>query len=587
MTLTTVAEAVLDAADRATREENWHDAFRLWRQAAALFPHDGHIIFQLGVASLHRGELASAEHAFSIAIATQSPDDQTSALNGLAATARVRRQFWQAQRWLQKAIPLSPSEALLWSNIGDVVRARSRDDLAYRYLMRAQALDATNADIQFNFALTLHMSPPSLALAGVARLAGSEDHRIRRTVPRILARKGFLDDALAATEANARLYPGDAAIELERGEFEFALGRTADAQRSYKRSVALDPALRRGSGDLREVTLLTEPDYSGQQVSPPPGAADKTEHAQYLAHAQDAVVLREIWAAILPDGSCHLRRFTPISEGGERFYFNIVFSHQKRMLVSIAKAVPAGVAGAVLIGGCDNFSHWLYDWSSKLRLAITLDGLRRRPIIVDGNAPRFANELMTMLGVESDRVVRQTVPACRYRDLWLPSIGHEHTKISPEHVNWMRERFGVPRLPRSRPRRLFISRRHARHRRIANLSEIEPIIRRFGLEEIHPETMPLAAQLELFASTELWLGVMGGASASILLCPSACAVIELTHHRLLTNQCEQTALIAGQTFRQIIGEITHLGESQPKYDFDWDVVISPEVLARTLHELLD
>jgi capsular polysaccharide biosynthesis protein/tetratricopeptide (TPR) repeat protein len=575
-------QAIVDAAVTASGRGDPIGACRLWRHALALIPDSGTIALSLGIACVSRGDLRGAATGFAAAVAMLDLDDRAAALNGLAAVERGRGRFTHAQRWLERAILLLPGDAVLWSNRAELARIRAMGEIAYRSILRALALAPGQPDIEYNYLLLLDGLPAEGKRQGALQLSGSKDSRIRRAIPALLALAGDYEAALAASHEVEALFPEDGLLVRATGCMHFALGDTAAAARSFRRAAALTPAVRKSPGDIREIVLVPEDELPARAES----SLSDGAYAQHLMHADDAVVLKESWATVLPDGGCYLRRFIPSSQGAVEYLDYSICLHDERMLITMPSNPPSGPSGAVLVGGCPNFSHWLNDWSSKLRLILTREDLQRRPLVVYDRLPGYAQDLMRILGIDTTRLHRQRSIACRYRDLWLPSMSHRYKELPPAHATWLRERLSVPSTPRGRPRRLFMSRRHARYRRIANLDELAPVIRRFGLEEVYPEAIPLAAQLELFADAELWLGVLGGGSASILLCPTTCKVIELTHRRILLDQYERMARTIGQDYRRVVGEVTQLGDRPPEYDFDWDLVVPTAELERSLAQAL-
>ena len=91
-----------------------------------------------------------------------------------------------------------------------------------------------------------------------------------------------------------------------------------------------------------------------------------------------------------------------------------------------------------------------------------------------------------------------------------------------------------------RSRRLYLSRSQVANRLVENEPEIEEYFASKGYEIVHPETIPLQGQLELFGACGLLAGFSGSALHNVVLCPPGTAMVSLGDRRtrgtLLPNQ---------------------------------------------------
>jgi hypothetical protein len=77
-------------------------------------------------------------------------------------------------------------------------------------------------------------------------------------------------------------------------------------------------------------------------------------------------------------------------------------------------------------------------------------------------------------------------------------------------------------------RRLFVSRRNYRSRRLENEAAVVEVCARHGFETICPETLSLREQARLFATASHVVGVKGAALTNLLFCPPGAAVVLLS-----------------------------------------------------------
>jgi capsular polysaccharide biosynthesis protein len=213
--------------------------------------------------------------------------------------------------------------------------------------------------------------------------------------------------------------------------------------------------------------------------------------------------------------------------------------------------------------------------------------LDRLPVLVSPRLPRSMVGFYAMLGLDPARLRR--LPAhepVRARRLWLPSLTHRYQLTSPMHVDFLRRRLAGPLgegLGRPR-RRLFLSRRNAGYRALLNEAEVLATLAAFGVEPLVPEDFSMAEQIALFASAELVVSPIGGASAAILFAAPGAACVELTHDHCLLPQYGILSGLLGQRYARVVGR-PH-GNRGP-LTFDQDFTICVDALAATVRTLLD
>jgi capsular polysaccharide biosynthesis protein len=76
-------------------------------------------------------------------------------------------------------------------------------------------------------------------------------------------------------------------------------------------------------------------------------------------------------------------------------------------------------------------------------------------------------------------------------------------------------------------RRLFVSRAKSGRRFLRNEGEIAPLLKAFGFDIVHFETLGLNEQIELCRGCEVLLGIHGAGLANMLFLPEGSSVIEI------------------------------------------------------------
>jgi capsular polysaccharide biosynthesis protein len=77
------------------------------------------------------------------------------------------------------------------------------------------------------------------------------------------------------------------------------------------------------------------------------------------------------------------------------------------------------------------------------------------------------------------------------------------------------------------PSRIYVTRRTARMRRVANEDELTPLLERFGIQVIDPGGLSFAKQAALFACAEFIIGPHGAGLTNMVLAPALRTVVEL------------------------------------------------------------
>ncbi len=95
-------------------------------------------------------------------------------------------------------------------------------------------------------------------------------------------------------------------------------------------------------------------------------------------------------------------------------------------------------------------------------------------------------------------------------------------------------------------KRLFISRKKQRMRKLTNEDKIFAMLEPMGFERIAPETLPFEEQIRAFASAEIIVGASGAALTNLLFCSPGATIIEMcpadVHRHLWILLARQTGL---------------------------------------------
>ena len=258
-----------------------------------------------------------------------------------------------------------------------------------------------------------------------------------------------------------------------------------------------------------------------------------------------------------------------------------------RTLVTCFDGVDEYAEG-VLIGNHSNFGHWMLNHLARLALVVSAPGLRDVPLVVGENISAGQLECLSLMGFDSSALIRlRKGRLARFRTLWAPAMPFCLVRDgvaywAPGIVDFLRQRLGVSNRAGAgrKRRRLYLTRRAARWRRVLNEDAILAFLIRRGFELVDPGTLTIKQQLELAADAEIILGAFGAGMNLLLFAPADAVIIELKPiPRVQMNINPALSRSIGQGYTDVIGTPS-VAPGVSAMDFDFTV--SPHSLQDAL-----
>lgn len=175
------------------------------------------------------------------------------------------------------------------------------------------------------------------------------------------------------------------------------------------------------------------------------------------------------------------------------------------------------------------YYHWLHDTLERLFRVMEWLPEDTKYIVPDNLQP-YQRETLRLVGIEE----HQLTQFCG-DEVWdLETLYFSnHTNNSGSHRReadeWLRD--NIMRTYRIEPtaprRRIFISRRAAGSRTLANEQAVEEYLQRFGFETCVPETLSLRDQVKLSAEAETVVSTHGSGLTNILFAPQGLIVVDM------------------------------------------------------------
>lgn len=240
------------------------------------------------------------------------------------------------------------------------------------------------------------------------------------------------------------------------------------------------------------------------------------------------------------------------------------------------------INNAVFIGGHWNFGHWLFNHIG--RFCFISDELRKdATFLLPASLTETQIEMLKYFGVEnSNMLLIKPGTLVNVRQLLVPqmpwhSISEFGTWWSPGVFKELRKRLGLHTASvTNASRKVLLSRKNTRWRRLVNEDEIYKSLEKFGFEMIDIGTLSIKQQFELGQQTSCLITPLGANSNFFLNLPSGANVIELAPPMEFMNVTGPFATASGLNYKQIVGTANNtpgISKIDQDYSVDCSLVV--------------
>lgn len=217
----------------------------------------------------------------------------------------------------------------------------------------------------------------------------------------------------------------------------------------------------------------------------------------------------------------------------------------------------------IKFGVASNYYHWLHD--VVLRLHAIVDRLPpdTRFVVPPQRRP-YQDESLAIVGVPPEKLWEfDGAGLVRFENLWFSPPSALPGTDSHESETWFRDRaFGAYGIKLGSPgRRIYVSRKAAIYRRIANEAEVEAVLREFGFETHQLEDYSLRDQVALFADAEIVVSPHGAALTNMMFSPPGLAVVDIFEETLFNKCFWNMSHALGHQYWYLVGETVPSGTS--------------------------
>jgi hypothetical protein len=222
-----------------------------------------------------------------------------------------------------------------------------------------------------------------------------------------------------------------------------------------------------------------------------------------------------------------------------------------------------------------NFFHWTIDYLPRLQLLEALP--TNVPLIAFKDSPRFVRESFDMLAPKRE-VLWLDKGVYSFDNLYVPSNLASPALVAPHAVAFLTETYG-PAILRHRQlkktrRNLYISRRDAASRQIANETALIEALEPLGFQSVTLSDYSISDQAALFADADLIVGSHGAGFVNLAFSQPGTGLVEIFRDGFRSRSFYSLAEQRNAPYGLIIG--------QPQGN---DTYVDVESLLALIHKL--
>ena len=260
----------------------------------------------------------------------------------------------------------------------------------------------------------------------------------------------------------------------------------------------------------------------------------------------------------------------------------------KRSRLPVKITPVKGTVASLVADGHQNVYHWLTDVIPRL------EQLELSPASVDAyylpTNQRFQRESLEILGIPREKIIcSEAHPIIQAETLLVPSFylhpyGERcgHFPVPKRAVEFIRKKFLPHVLTEKTTKRVFISRRGAQRRRIANEDQLLPLLKERGFTVIAMEKLSFMEQVSVFSDAECIVAPHGAGLVYLAFAPKNCRILEIFAPRSTTVCFWTLNGLDDRPYQHLYGEEGH-AETESGVDEGFDhIVVDPAKFEKAL-----
>ncbi len=232
------------------------------------------------------------------------------------------------------------------------------------------------------------------------------------------------------------------------------------------------------------------------------------------------------------------------------------------------------------------YHHWIVEVLPRLWVLDEFPQLRDLPIVVPAAMKDYHLAPLKLLGIDEDRLIRFDGDVLDFKRLYVPSFLAPGA-YSTRQCAWLKDKFltacGIT-PPAAGSRRYLLTRRDVGNRDIANLSDLQPVIEKHGLEIIAPGDLPSEEQVAAFADAEIVVSPHSAGIVNTVFAPASCTLVEILPATYINPANWYISTLLGHPYYFLIGG--EAGDASVSGEHD-NMTVDPAQLDLVLTQALE
>ncbi len=181
-----------------------------------------------------------------------------------------------------------------------------------------------------------------------------------------------------------------------------------------------------------------------------------------------------------------------------------------------------------------NYCHWLLE---QLPMLYAYGNIKEKvKIITNKTLKKFQIHSLEMMGFSNEKIHKHNSTLTLVRNLYITKLRNASSRFSerdPEGRSWASNKLKskcINSIEKSKYRKIFISRQDQKLKVISNMSEIEPILKKYEIEILTPGQKTLKEDIQKFAEAKLIVAPRGAGLANMIFAKENCHIIEIAYY---------------------------------------------------------
>jgi len=303
------------------------------------------------------------------------------------------------------------------------------------------------------------------------------------------------------------------------------------------------------SCDYRELSPASRFQFQKTEIVPEAARVLLEKHKQI--EFLESFILRISDGRVLGDGTVIVDDNAILSETTTDFHRKQKFH---RLLSERKIPTPKHINGRLAVissPGSNNYFHWTLASIPRFSLLQGMDG-EIDYYYVD-NRSRFHREWLDFLNIPANKIIAASPEShIEASEVIIPSYVGLPELPAPTALSFLRK--FMPKTQPSEKRRIYISRKKSKRRKIINEAQIIPILKKRGFHIVHPGEMSVTEQMQLFAEADIIISPHGAELTNLVFCSAGTKVIEIFSPYYLNPCFKNLADLCNLNHTSLIGK---------------------------------